>query len=82
METEFTSHRCPMCGGVSHPSNGCAYTPTFVVCEPCVRDFWVWLQRWTASKGRGNRGGRTSSPRPAFFEHVNRVVPGVFTNEQ
>lgn len=66
---EFVTHRCPTCGGVSHPSNGCAYTPTFVVCERCVREFWEWLERHTNGKGR-RRG-------PAFYDHVNVVSPRI-----
>jgi hypothetical protein len=63
---EFTSHRCPTCGGVSHPATGCAYTPTFIVCGPCTREAWKWIVEMTNSKGR-RRG------RPAFYDHVNRI---------
>lgn len=61
-ETEFVSHVCPTCGGASHPSNGCAYTSTFVVCERCVREFWVWVEQFTNGKG-ARRGVR-------FYDHV------------
>lgn len=56
------SHRCPLCGGASHPATGCAYSATFVVCWRCTLDACAWVQRWTASKGR-RRG-------PAFYEHA------------
>lgn len=59
---EFVSHVCPTCGGASHPSNGCEYTPTFVVCERCTREFWAWLQEVTNGKGM-RRGIR-------FYDHV------------
>lgn len=68
METEFTTHWCPTCGGVSHPATGCVYSPTFIVCWRCTREFAAWLQEWTNSKGR--RQGR-----PSFFAHVNVVSP-------
>lgn len=55
-------HTCPMCGGSSHPSSGCEYTPTFVVCKSCTLDFWAWLQKFTNGKGR--RKGL------AFYDHV------------
>jgi len=67
---EFTTHRCPTCGGVSHPSSGCVYSPTFIVCGPCTRTFARWLENWTNSKGR--RGGR-----PSFFAHVNVISPRI-----
>lgn len=75
METEFVTHRCPTCGGVSHPVSGCVYSPTFIVCGPCVRDFAKWVQDFTNAKGR--RKGR-----PSFYDHVNVIsarieVPGV-----
>lgn len=58
----FTVFTCPTCGGASHPTTGCAYSPTFVVCGPCTRQWCRWVQNWTASKGR--RKG------PAFYDHV------------
>lgn len=58
---------CPMCGGVSHPASGCAYTPTFVVCGPCVRDFWAWLIPFVNGKGR--RKGL------AFYDYARPVEP-------
>lgn len=68
--TEFVSHRCPTCGGVSHPASGCAYTPTFIVCGPCTREAWAWIRSFTASKGR-RRG------KPSFYDHVNSVAPRI-----
>ena len=59
---QFTSFTCPFCGGASHPSNGCAYTATFVACERCVREFWVWMQMFT--NGKGMRNG------VPFYDHV------------
>lgn len=63
---EFVTIYCRTCGGVAHPASGCAYTPTFIVCGPCVRDFWSWVVRHTNGKGR--RKG------PNFYDHVNRVI--------
>lgn len=63
---QFTSFRCPMCGGASHPATGCAYTATFVVCRRCTFEAAQYVQHMTNSKGR--RAGR-----PAFYDHVNRV---------
>ena len=68
MEEEFTTYRCPTCGGVSHPASGCQYTATFVVCGPCTREAWVWIRQVTSSKGRRNG-------RPAFYDHVGVIRP-------
>lgn len=62
--------RCKDCGGVAHPATGCQYTETYIVCGPCVRRAWSWIQEMTNSKGR--RKGR-----PAFYDHVNRVHPKI-----
>jgi hypothetical protein len=51
----FVTHRCPGCGGASHPATGCAYSPTFVWCWACTLDFARWVQRHTNEKG-GRRG--------------------------
>lgn len=67
-EVGFVTHWCPTCGGVSHPASGCVYSPTFIVCGPCVREFAQWIQDFTNSKGR--RKGR-----PSFYDHVNVVAP-------
>lgn len=65
-EVEFTRYWCPMCGGVSHPAVGCAYTSTFVVCYRCTREAISYVVTMTNSKGR--RDGR-----PAFYDHVGVV---------
>jgi hypothetical protein len=70
--TDFVTIYCRTCGGVAHPASGCAYSPTFVVCGPCVRDFWSWVQRHTNSKGR-RKGG------PNFYDHVGRIASKVTT---
>jgi hypothetical protein len=70
METDFITHRCPTCGGVSHPASGCVYSPTFIVCGPCTREFARWVEQMTNGKGR--RGGR-----PSFYAHVNVVAPAI-----
>lgn len=59
--------RCPMCNGSAHPSTGCEYTPTFVVCWRCTTEFWKWCISHTSGKGR--RKG------PSFYSHVN-VIKG------
>lgn len=63
------SHRCPICEGCSHPSTGCAYGPTFVVCWRCTTEGWVWILNHVNSKGR--RGGG-----PSFYDHVGEVQHG------
>lgn len=65
-ESEFITHWCPMCDGVSHPATGCVYTPTFIVCGPCTREFAKWIQQFTKNKGRGK--GRIP-----FYDHVGIV---------
>jgi hypothetical protein len=60
---------CRMCGGAAHPATGCAYSPTFIVCWSCTKDFWHWVKGWTDRKGR--RKG------PAFYDHVNRIAPPI-----
>ena len=64
MET-FITHRCPMCGGVSHPASGCVYTPTFIVCGPCVREGWKWLLAHI--NGKGGRSG------VFFYDHATSI---------
>lgn len=61
--------RCRDCGGVAHPATGCQYTENYIVCGPCTRRVWEWIHQHTSGKGR--RKG------PSFYDHVNRVVPGV-----
>jgi len=68
METEFITHWCPMCEGVSHPATGNVYSPTFIVCYRCAREFAFWIQNFTNSKGRRNGG-------PAFYDYVPRYDP-------
>ena len=68
-EPEFVTIYCPTCGGAAHPSTGCVYSPTFIVCGPCVRDFWKWEMAFIEGKGR-RRGVR-------FYDHVNRVSPPI-----
>jgi hypothetical protein len=65
MEEVFVSHRCPTCGGPSHPATGCAYSSTFIVCYRCTVEAWAWIRQHTAGKGR--RSG------PSFYDHVNHV---------
>lgn len=65
--SEFQTHWCPLCEGVSHPATGCVYTPTFIVCWACTRAACTWVQNWTNSKGR--RGGG-----PSFYDHVASPV--------
>lgn len=43
---------CRICGGAAHPSTGCAYTPTFLICWRCTLDWAKYIQRWTSMKGR------------------------------
>lgn len=62
----FITHWCPTCGGVSHPATGIVYSPTFIVCGPCARQFTTWFREFTSSKGR-RRG------RPAFYDHVGVI---------
>lgn len=64
---EFVTIRCRTCGGVAHPSSGCAYSETFVVCGPCVREFWKWMLAF--QKGKGVRRG------VRFYDHVNSIAP-------
>lgn len=64
-EAGYVTIWCPTCGGVAHPATGCVYSPTFIVCGPCVRSFWEWQLAFMAGKGR-RRGVR-------FYDHVNRV---------
>ena len=54
---------CRTCGGAAHPATGCQYTPRFIVCGPCAREFWQWLVKHTNTKGRRNGG-------PSFYDHV------------
>ena len=68
---EFRTIQCRTCGGVAHPATGCAYTPTFIVCGPCTREFWAWARARFHGVGRG-RGQRIS-----FYNHVNRIAPPV-----
>lgn len=70
METEFRRYICRDCGGVAHPASGCSYTPTYIVCGPCIREVYRQLEVTTNSKGR--RGGR-----PGFYAHVNVIAPAV-----
>lgn len=69
MEAEFVTHWCPTCGGVSHPATGCAYSPTFIVCHRCTREFAAWVQAYTNGKNR-RRG-------PSFYAHVGVVSPRI-----
>lgn len=69
MEPEFVTIRCRTCGGVAHPASGCAYSPTFIVCGPCVREAWRWIKGFTNQKGR--RKGRS------FYECVNTISPPI-----
>jgi hypothetical protein len=69
MDPEFVTHWCPTCGGVSHPATGCVYSPTFIVCYRCTREFWAWAQTYTYGKNR--RKG------PSFYAHVNVVSPKI-----
>jgi hypothetical protein len=62
---DSTTLWCPMCGGVSHPATGCAYSATFVVCWACTLEFCRWLEKWTARRKR--------RPEPSFYEHVRYV---------
>jgi len=36
---------CFTCGGPAHPSTGCAYNESVLVCGPCTRRFWEWFRR-------------------------------------
>lgn len=36
--------KCARCGGPWHPATGAYYAPTFLVCGPCERAFWVWAR--------------------------------------
>ena len=65
---------CPTCGGVAHPASGCAYTETFVVCGPCVREAWAWIRQHMAGKGR--RKG------PAFYDHVNVIAAPIYLDAE
>lgn len=56
------SHRCPVCGGASHPSTGCEYRPGYVVCWRCTREAWHFIKGWTNKKPR--RGG------PDFYASI------------
>ena len=69
--SEFITHRCPLCDGVSHPASGCVYSANFIVCGPCVRRDWNhdakrgpigWLYNHINCKG-----GRSGY---FFYEHV------------
>jgi hypothetical protein len=40
------------------------YTPTFIACHSCTREFWTWLQAFTNSKGRGKK------TKASFYDHV------------
>lgn len=61
---------CPLCQGPSHPSTGSYYGPRWLVCGPCVRDFWDWLrQRMRGRPRRDSRGVRG----PSFYEHAGRI---------
>ena len=71
-EPAFVTIRCRTCDGVAHPATGCVYSPTFIVCGPCVRSFWSWVVRHTNAKGRRRKG---QAPSPSFYEHVNRLGP-------
>ncbi len=63
--SEFQTYRCPMCGGVSHPSSGCAYSASFVVCGPCTRQAWKWILNHV--NGKGGRKGIN------FYSCVNKI---------
>lgn len=62
--------KCSSCGGVAHPATGCQYSPTFIVCGPCVRTFWAWV------KGHTNRvyraGPRGVKRFVSFYEAAGR----------
>lgn len=66
---EFETITCRTCGGVAHPATGCVYSPTFIVCGPCVRSFWAWMLAFQNGKGR-RKGVR-------FYDHVNQIAPPV-----
>lgn len=53
---------CRTCGGVAHPATGCVYSETFIVCGPCTRAAWKWLEKMTNAKG-----GRSGF---YFYDHV------------
>lgn len=54
-ENEFIIYNCPICGGVSHPATGCAYSENFVVCVRCTKEAWQWLL--SHINGKGGRKG-------------------------
>lgn len=66
-EAEYTTIRCRSCGGVAHPVTGCVYSPTAIVCGPCVRSFWAWMHRHMNGKPRRRKG---HPPGPSFYDHV------------
>lgn len=71
---DFTSCRCPECGGVSHPESGCAMSPNWVLCFNCAQRFDVWVRRRVNSRPPARRGGANA---PNFFDHINVVSPPI-----
>ena len=53
---------CRICGGAAHPSTGCAYSPTFIVCWNCTLEGWDWILKHI--NGKGGRKGLY------FYDHI------------
>lgn len=62
----FTVFRCPLCGGVSHPSPGSVYAAGFVICWNCTLEGKKYIVAWQNQKGR-KKG-------PRFYDHVRQVA--------
>ena len=65
----MVSFTCPDCGCPSHPSNGSALSPTYVLCHACARRFARWVQQWTYGKGKR---GRWHVAGVSFYEAATR----------
>lgn len=44
---EPATPRCSSCKGVFHPQTGHAHSAAVVICGPCARRFFAWLERHT-----------------------------------
>lgn len=60
--------RCAACNGTAHPATGCQYTPTMLVCGPCVRRFWAWARVHTNAMKRVGQTKKFVS----FYEAARR----------
>lgn len=38
---------CPACKGVCHPATGHQHSPSMLICGPCAREFFKWVERHT-----------------------------------